>query len=675
MSSDTVYRAATHLLHDGYSVIPIGRDKRPSGRHLPEHGGRRSWTPYRSERALETELRDWYGYEHAAPGVGIVCGRVSRDLLVLDLESEKAWTSMMFLAEDDREIMQLLSETSVSITPSGGRHVYLHMQSAPPAGKVLARDLEGDVWIETRGEGHYVVAPGSLAEVHSSMRLYQWLRYLDPEHACVWPDAAVTRLLSMCERLGATVNGAHQTVQSVPTPAPGLRPAGQVQDGPGAIYNQRGSWRDLLVSHGWTELGTHGGITRWRRPGKSDGISATTGHCRGDVGGDLLYVFSSNAAPFEPGRTYSIFGARAALMHGGDHSACARELRDLGYVADAPACGVLVEKAKQNAAENAQESGEKKRRYKFSSELRRVEDDKKWIVHGILSAGQTTILSAHPKAGKTTLLAHMIRALGTGEQFLDRATRPCKVLVMSEEDEPTIADRIADLGIGDYCAWYVRPFPVRPTKIQWQEWVAAVIQDCQEVGAEVVIIDTMSRNLPISDENDATDVDNALQPLWELNRAGVAIVLVHHIRKSVAAGDDTITSSRGSIAFNGFAEIILNLSKINNDADSTQRHLSGDSRASHVPKDLVIDLVDGRYVVAGDLRQAEAARDRAKLLAALTAEPTSARDCAIKSELPQARTERLLHDLMVAGRVRQSGDGSRGSIYRYQLVEGDASCR
>jgi len=662
-----VHMSAKNLLNDGYSIFPIGRNKTPSGRHLPEHDGRRSWSPYRTAHPLDREIDHWFAHSDAAYGIGVVCGRISRNLLVLDLESETAYTSLMFLVEGDHELMQLLLESSVAVTPSGGRHVYMHMQDAPPAGRVLARDLEGDVWIETRGEGHYVVAPGSRAEVHASMRPYTWMRYHGSDDACVWPTSAVTKLLSMCESMNALV--ATGASKSLPTPAPSQRPVDPAGDGPGNIYNARGEWRDLLVPEGWVELGTNAGITRWRRPGKDEGTSATTGHCRGDVGGSLLYVFSSNAAPFEAGKTYSLFGARAILRHAGNFSDCARELRDLGYAPEPAPCGVLAA-PKTGTTESPDSGTAPSRRYKLSSELRRIDDDKRWIVHGILSAGQTTILSAHPKAGKTTLLAHMIRALGTGEDFLERATRPCKVLVMSEEDEPTIAQRIADLGIADYCGWYVRPFPSRPTRVQWSEWVAATVADCQAFGAEVLIIDTMSRNLPISDENDATDVDNALQPLWQLNKSGVAIVLVHHIRKSVTAGDDTITSSRGSIAFNGFAEIILNLSKLQGDGETTMRHLSGDSRASHVPKDLVIDLVEGRYVVAGDLKGAEQARDRARLLAVLDSNAMTAREWALKCELTQARTERLLHELMVAGRVRQSGDGSRGSIYRYQLVGG-----
>ena len=665
----TILKAAQALLGDGYSVIPIGRNKTPSGRHLPEHNGTRSWSPFRHGVASEDDLRSWYGLADSAPGIGIVCGRISRNLLVLDLESESAYQSLIHLLEDHQELMSLVLESSVAVTPSGGRHIYMHLVSAPPGGRVLARDAEGDVWIETRGEGHYVVAPGSTSAVHSSSRPYTWLRFLGSDDACVWHDHAIEKILKICESMNKLVSGT-PVPQAPPAHINGVAHPADQSDGPGKRYNQQGDWRDILVPAGWTELGTSNGITRWRRPGKSEGASATTGHCRGDVGGSLLYVFSSNAHPFEAGKTYSLFAGRAMLMHGGDFSACARELRDLGYAAEDAPCGILVERPRTGTTEAPDPEQPRVRRYKLSSELKRVEDDKRWIVHGILSAGQTTILSAHPKAGKTTLLAHMLRALGTGEEFLERAVRPVKVLVMSEEDEPTIADRVSDLIIGDHVGWYVRPFPVRPTRVQWSEWVQQVVQDCQEFGAEVLIIDTMSRNLPISDENDATDVDNALQPLWALNRAGVAIVLVHHIRKSVQAGEDGITSSRGSIAFNGFAEIILNLSKIQGDAESTMRHLSGDSRAAHVPKDLVIDLVDGRYTVAGDLKSAEQSRDRARLLAVLDANPLTSKEWAIKCELTQARTERLLHELMLAGTVRQSGDGSRGSIYRYQLAEG-----
>jgi hypothetical protein len=69
-------------------------------------------------------------------------------------------------------------------------------------------------------------------------------------------------------------------------------------------------------------LQQHGELTYWRRPGKGEGISATTNY----AGSGLLYVFSTNAAPFEADTAYSAFAAFAMLEHDGDYTAAARAL-------------------------------------------------------------------------------------------------------------------------------------------------------------------------------------------------------------------------------------------------------------------------------------------------------------------------------------------------------------
>ncbi|NOY42535.1 MAG: hypothetical protein GXP26_11955 [Planctomycetes bacterium] len=97
---------------------------------------------------------------------------------------------------------------------------------------------------------------------------------------------------------------------------------------PGDDYNQNGpSWSDILTPHGWSLAGNDGqGVDCFSRPGKSEGTSATAGHCKSDDGHDLLYVFSTNAAPFEGEHAYSKFAAHTLLNHGGDFSAAAADL-------------------------------------------------------------------------------------------------------------------------------------------------------------------------------------------------------------------------------------------------------------------------------------------------------------------------------------------------------------
>ena len=84
--------------------------------------------------------------------------------------------------------------------------------------------------------------------------------------------------------------------------------------------------RALLERHGWTRV--RGGDNElWRRPGKDQGWSAT-------LRNRVFYVFSSNAAPFEPNRAYSPFAVYTLLEHQGDFAQAASALRNEGFGSD-----------------------------------------------------------------------------------------------------------------------------------------------------------------------------------------------------------------------------------------------------------------------------------------------------------------------------------------------------
>jgi hypothetical protein len=109
------------------------------------------------------------------------------------------------------------------------------------------------------------------------------------------------------------------------------RPATTV-DGkrPGDVYNRMGpAWEELLLESGWTiaNVPTPEGMIYWTRPGKPEGVSASTNY----QGSGLLYVFTSSAPPLEAGRSYDKFGAYAALKHDGDWSAAATALAGEGF--------------------------------------------------------------------------------------------------------------------------------------------------------------------------------------------------------------------------------------------------------------------------------------------------------------------------------------------------------
>jgi hypothetical protein len=96
---------------------------------------------------------------------------------------------------------------------------------------------------------------------------------------------------------------------------------------PGDDFNARGNWPSILEPHGWRVARQYGGVGYWCRPGKRDGISASTNYDNRDI----MWVFTSNAPPLEPQRGYTKFGALAALEFHGDCNAAARQLARWGF--------------------------------------------------------------------------------------------------------------------------------------------------------------------------------------------------------------------------------------------------------------------------------------------------------------------------------------------------------
>src|SRR4051812_9664167 len=94
---------------------------------------------------------------------------------------------------------------------------------------------------------------------------------------------------------------------------------------------------------------------------------------------------------------------------------------------------------------------------------------------GYLSPGDITLFTSRWKTGKTTLLAGLLRALGPGEPFLDRPTRPARVWVVSEESAGLWAERVRGRPVGPHVQLLARPFRGRPSPADWQALLDAAV--------------------------------------------------------------------------------------------------------------------------------------------------------------------------------------------------------
>ncbi len=338
--STTIVEAALTWYDAGCSVIPIRAD----GTKRPQF----DWNSYQETRASRERVFNWFRLSRPAAGIGIVCGKISGSLEMLELEGRAATGDDIdkIMSECEKRgvagtFTSLMHEGYAEWTPSGGIHFLYRIadHDVPGNTKVARRpateeelaEKPGDkikVLSETRGEGGYLVVAPSGGTVHPT--------------GDSWSVAA--------GRLGAipTISwdsrcklheAFHAALDEMPAaPQPAIRPklASLLSSGrPGDEFNDRAQWSDILGPHGWTVSHVQGHTTYWVRPGKDkrDGHSATTGRA---ADGDRLYVFSSSTV-FDQEMPYNKFSAYTLLEHGGDYAASARALRALGY--GAPATG------------------------------------------------------------------------------------------------------------------------------------------------------------------------------------------------------------------------------------------------------------------------------------------------------------------------------------------------
>ncbi len=241
----------------------------------------------------------------------------------------------------DDECPGLLARLIEIETPTGGRHFSYRHGGAEEGNQKLAEELrpndqgvpERRTLIETRGRGGYALLPGSPPECHPSRRPYRLLQGHLTELPTITDDERDT-LLS-CARQLDTYQAARASQQSQwGQQRRQQRKAGarSGDDGwivrPGDEFAAHASWAEILEPAGWRVVGQRGATTLWCRPDKRRGTSATTSDF-GEHG--VLYVFSSNAAPFEPGESYSPFAAYALLNHDGDFTSAASHLHKQGY--------------------------------------------------------------------------------------------------------------------------------------------------------------------------------------------------------------------------------------------------------------------------------------------------------------------------------------------------------
>lgn len=512
---------AMAYLAAGLSCLPAAKARK--------HPAIGSWKNWQTRLPTEVEVRAWFSNAHDA--ICVVAGSVSGNLECLDFDNG----GELFAAWIEKVDTGLLAQLVIEQTPSGGYHVCYRCESPVEGCLKLARGIRDGrqkTLIETRGEGGlflcaptegYVLQQGDFAHLPT----------ISPDARQALLDAARS-----LDELPAATSPTAPAGASVGLSGADSAPAGGKDAfdlAPGDDFNVRGDIHPLLEAAGWRFCGVKpDGNEQWTRPGKDPrkGISAT-------YRDGSFYVFSSNAAPFEPNVMYSPFAVYATLNHNGDYTAAAAALLSQGYGKAKSATDGVTLNLKPNAAAGTVQAeegpiplGTLKRRF---PEMRPV------LIDGFLRIGETMNIIAAPKTGKSWLVTQLCVCVASGTDWFGHVCTPGRVLVIDNElHEETSANRIPLVveamrkanpslpNVDDMIdVWNLRG--------KWKSIadLSVWLPRFKEAGYRMIVVDAFYRALPKdTDENDNGSIAGIYNLIDTFARQiGCSFVLIHHTSK------------------------------------------------------------------------------------------------------------------------------------------------
>lgn len=288
-------------LKSGLCVLPTNpeKPKAPFG----------CWTKYQTERPTEQELQTLFSNVGDGCGIGLVCGKVSGGLEVIDFDNGAS----EFQKWKDGIPPELLQKLTIERTPHG-RHVYYRAPNIQGSRKLAMTKDEKAVLIETRGQGGFIAsAPGIGYELEQGGF-----------------DSIPTLTADERDLLITTAEQFDQREKKPPKQEKKPERSRREYNGesPAESYVRQTDVVGLLHSYGWSnpEPAADGNI-HLTRPGKDGGTSGTVKV----INGTQVFFPFTTSSKFDANQGYNAFQIYAICECNGDQSKAARELLKKGF--------------------------------------------------------------------------------------------------------------------------------------------------------------------------------------------------------------------------------------------------------------------------------------------------------------------------------------------------------
>ena len=202
-----------------------------------------------------------------------------------------------------------------------------------------------------------------------------------------------------------------------------------------------------------------------------------------------------------------------------------------------------------------------------------------WVVENLISGGAVTLIGGAPKAGKSTMIYSILKAMETGEPWCGLAVEQAPAWVYTEEGARSLSEVLTESGIDatsfhritqvsdrGTMGWDLLCESIAKDVIQHQEaWAYADPNDETTFPGDsdprVIIIDTLGAWADLEDFNNYGATGGIFKALKRLrDMTGCSVVVVHHARKTQPGADTgAVASMLGSAAIGANPDTLIAL--------------------------------------------------------------------------------------------------------------------
>jgi hypothetical protein len=315
------------LLADGISIIPVrDKDEIKAGDTYVAKSPYAKWKEFQNRQVTEDEL--WVLMEEKdTTAIAIICGKISGNIEVVDIDVKYKPGIDAILMNDLRTFYpDLFSRLRIHKTPSGGFHIIYRVSGGDVPGNLklagrIASEAEIELqkakgvkrpnkeinFLETRGEGGYILSPPSMGySLHNS----------NPIPVITWEERSA--IIALCQ----TYN---EIVREAPKPKVNKSQESIYDENPFEHYNNETDPSQLLGLFGWKFSHENQHFIWYTRPDKDKGVSASWNKDK-----RIFFIFTSSTE-LQANRGYHPATILAELKFDGDKSKTYYYLTQNGY--------------------------------------------------------------------------------------------------------------------------------------------------------------------------------------------------------------------------------------------------------------------------------------------------------------------------------------------------------